>query len=54
MHRSNVRKLINDGNISTLEEIVIHGYGDRLIGEEGNKSMVQEFMRQVPRLIVSN
>lgn len=53
MHRSNIRELIRQGNIATLEEIVIQGYGDRLIGETATTPMVQEFLRRVPDLIVS-
>ncbi|XP_074595598.1 uncharacterized protein LOC141850780 [Brevipalpus obovatus] len=51
MHRSNIRELIRQGNIATLEEIVIQGYGDRLIGETATTPMVQEFLRRVPDLI---
>ena len=53
MHRSNIRELIKQGNISTLEEIVIQGYGDRLIGETSSAPLVQEFLKNVPSLIVS-
>src|SRR5690348_16012433 len=31
IYRSNIRELIKQGNLATLEEIVIQGYGDRLI-----------------------
>ncbi|XP_015786659.1 uncharacterized protein LOC107363890 isoform X2 [Tetranychus urticae] len=51
MHRSNIRELIKQGNITTLEEIVIQGYGDRLIGETSSAPLVQEFLKNVPQLI---
>jgi len=53
MHRTNIRELIKQGKIATLEEIVFQGYGDRLLGETSLIPMVQEFLDRVPSLLVS-
>lgn len=53
MHRKNIRELIKQGNITTLEEIVFQGYGDRLLGETSFVPIVQDFLNRVPSLLVS-
>lgn len=52
MHRSNIKELIKQGNLSTLEEVVLQGYGDRLVGETSPAPLVQEFLDTVPAYIV--
>ncbi|RWS24236.1 Tankyrase-1-like protein, partial [Leptotrombidium deliense] len=51
MHRSNIKELIKQGNLTAIEEIVIQGFGDRLIGETSSAPLVQEFLDRVPALI---
>lgn len=53
MHRNSIKELIKQGNLTTLEEIVLQGYGDRLIGEASSAPIIQEFLDHVPDLIVS-
>ncbi|RWS09895.1 Tankyrase-1-like protein [Dinothrombium tinctorium] len=51
VHRSNIKELIKQGNLSAIEEVVIQGFGDRLIGEHSSAPLVQEFLDRVPALI---
>ena len=53
MHRSNIKELIRQGNLSTLEEVVLQGFGDRLVGETSSSPLVQEFLDKLPDFIVS-
>ncbi|KAI1292899.1 Serine/threonine-protein phosphatase 6 regulatory ankyrin repeat subunit B [Halotydeus destructor] len=50
-HKSNIKELIKQGNLSTLEEIVIQGHGDRLLGETSTMPLVDEFLQRVPSLL---
>lgn len=52
MNRRNIKELIKQGNLSQLEQVVIQGYGDRLIGESSLSPIVQEFLDRIPQLIV--
>ena len=52
MNRRNIKELIKQGNLSQLEQVVIQGYGDRLIGESSLSPIVQEFFDRIPQLIV--
>lgn len=45
--------MIKQGNLNALEEIVIQGHGDRLIGETSDAPLVDEFLARVPALLVS-
>ncbi|CAG2171340.1 unnamed protein product, partial [Oppiella nova] len=51
MHRSNIKELIRQGNLSTLEEVVLQGFGDRLLGETSHAPLVQEFLDKLPDFI---
>lgn len=52
MHRSNIKELIKHGNLSTLEEVVLQGFGDRLLGETSTAPLVQDFLNKLPDYIV--
>jgi hypothetical protein len=52
MHRSNIKDLIKQGNLSTLEEVVLQGFGDRLLGETSTAPLVQDFIDKLPDYIV--
>ncbi|CAL1264914.1 unnamed protein product, partial [Larinioides sclopetarius] len=46
--KSQIRELISDGNINALEELVLQGQGDRLLGETSAIPKVQSFLNIVP------
>ncbi|XP_018494867.1 uncharacterized protein LOC100901587 [Galendromus occidentalis] len=46
--RSQVREMIQQGNLELLEEMVLHGHGDKLLGETSSDAVVQEFLDTVP------
>ncbi|XP_054706765.1 poly [ADP-ribose] polymerase tankyrase-2-like [Uloborus diversus] len=46
--RTQIRELISHGSIDALEELVLHGHGDRLLGESGTNPLVRDFIRMVP------
>jgi hypothetical protein len=52
MHRNNIKDLIKQGNLSTLEEVVLQGFGDRLLGETSTAPLVQDFIDKLPDYIV--
>ncbi|XP_022646610.1 serine/threonine-protein phosphatase 6 regulatory ankyrin repeat subunit C-like isoform X2 [Varroa destructor] len=47
-NRSQVREMIRHGNLEVLEELVLHGHGDKLLGETSSDPVVQEFLDTVP------
>ncbi|OQR70221.1 hypothetical protein BIW11_01722 [Tropilaelaps mercedesae] len=47
-NRSQVREMIRQGNLEVLEELVLHGHGDKLLGESSLDPIVQEFLDTVP------
>ncbi|KAL3219100.1 hypothetical protein MRX96_050546, partial [Rhipicephalus microplus] len=49
-----IREIIGQGNLEALEELVLHGHGDRLLGETSPNPVVQEFLDIVPGYIVRN
>lgn len=51
--QSSIRSLIKQGNLNALEEIVIQGYGDRLIGEVSGIPLIEDFLERIPDLLVS-
>lgn len=53
-NQSSIRSLIKQGNLTALEEIVIQGYGDRLIGEVSGIPLIEDFLERIPDLLVSN
>ncbi|XP_065281438.1 serine/threonine-protein phosphatase 6 regulatory ankyrin repeat subunit C-like isoform X2 [Dermacentor albipictus] len=46
-----IREIIGQGNLEALEELVLHGHGDRLLGETSPNPVVQEFLDIVPGYI---
>ncbi|KAH9370885.1 hypothetical protein HPB48_020710 [Haemaphysalis longicornis] len=46
-----IREVIGQGNLEALEELVLHGHGDRLLGETSPNPLVQEFLDIVPGYI---
>lgn len=51
----NVRELIRNGNLNELEEIVLQGYGERLLTINNNNTaapLVQEFLDNLPNYLV--
>ncbi|KAK8788073.1 hypothetical protein V5799_022146, partial [Amblyomma americanum] len=46
-----IREVIGQGNLEALEELVLHGHGDRLLGETSPNPVVQEFLDIVPGYI---
>ena len=51
--KSTIRELIADGNISALEDLVLQGQGDRLLGETSSIPKVQSFLNIVPMYMVN-
>jgi len=53
LNRFNLKELIKQGNLAVLEDIVLQGNGDRLLGL-GNSSapLVQEFLDNLPSYLV--
>lgn len=51
-NRSQVREMIRHGNLEVLEELVLHGHGDKLLGETSSDPVVQEFLDTVPGYMV--
>ncbi|KAM7301602.1 uncharacterized protein ISCGN_017121 [Ixodes scapularis] len=43
-----IREVIAQGNLEALEELVLHGHGDKLLGEISPNPVVQEFLDTVP------
>ncbi|XP_064456948.1 uncharacterized protein LOC135367588 [Ornithodoros turicata] len=43
-----IREIIAQGNLEALEELVLHGHGDKLLGESSPNPLVQEFLDTVP------
>lgn len=52
----NVREVIRNGNLNELEEIVLQGYGERLLAVNNNTAapLVQEFLDNLPNYLVCN
>lgn len=48
MNRLNVKDLIKQGNLGVLEDLVLQGNGDRLLGETSSTPLVQEFLDNLP------
>lgn len=53
MNRINAKELIRQGNLTELEELVLQGHGDRLLGESSSAPLVQEFLDNLPNYLVS-
>lgn len=53
MSRINVKELIKQGNLTELEELVLQGNGDRLLGESSSAPLVQEFLDNLPNYLVN-
>lgn len=51
-NKSQVRDMIHQGNLEVLEELVLHGHGDKLLGETSSDPVVQEFLDTVPGYMV--
>jgi len=47
-----MKELIKQGNLSTLEEVVLQGFGDRLLGQTSTSPLVQDFLDKLPDYIV--
>ncbi|XP_076319726.1 uncharacterized protein LOC143230311 isoform X2 [Tachypleus tridentatus] len=43
-----IRELIEQGSMENLEELLLQGHGDRLLGETSSNDRIQEFLRMVP------
>lgn len=52
LNRLNVKELIKQGNLTALEDIVLQGNGDRLLGETSSAPLVQEFLDNLPTYLV--
>lgn len=51
-NRANLKELIKQGNLTALEEFVLQGNGDRLLGETSSAPLVQEFLDNLPTYLV--
>lgn len=51
--KSQIRELIAEGNIDALEDLVLQGQGDRLLGETSSNPKIQSFLNIVPMYMVS-
>lgn len=52
LNRHNLKELIKQGNLTALEEIVLQGNGDKLLGETSTAPIVQEFLDNLPSYLV--
>ena len=52
LNRFNLKELIKQGNLTALEDIVLQGTGDRLLGESSSSPLVQEFLDNLPNYLV--
>ncbi|XP_076360793.1 uncharacterized protein LOC143252483 isoform X2 [Tachypleus tridentatus] len=43
-----IKELIDQGSLETLEELLLQGHGDKLLGETSNNERIQEFLTMVP------
>lgn len=50
--RTQIREMINSGSVEALEELVLQGHGDRLLGETSGNPIVRDFIRMVPVYMV--
>lgn len=50
--RIQIREIMNTGSVEALEELVLQGHGDRLLGETTGNPMVREFIKMVPIYMV--
>ncbi|XP_035230763.1 LOW QUALITY PROTEIN: uncharacterized protein LOC118202692, partial [Stegodyphus dumicola] len=46
--RTQIREMLTSGNLEALEELVLQGHGDKLLGESSNNNLVRDFIRMVP------
>lgn len=46
--KSQIRELISEGNLNALEDLVLQGQGDRLLGETSSVPKIQSFLSIVP------
>ncbi|XP_015905859.2 uncharacterized protein [Parasteatoda tepidariorum] len=46
--RTQIREMIVNGSLEQLEELVLQGHGDRLLGESATNPIVKDFIRMVP------
>ncbi|GIY37785.1 tankyrase-1 [Caerostris extrusa] len=46
--RMQIREMISSGNLEALEELVLQGHGDRLLGETATSPLVRDFIHMVP------
>lgn len=53
MSQCEVKKLIKDGNVQSLEEKLLNGEGYKLIGHYSTNPKIKTFLQSVPIYIVS-
>ncbi|CAL1290936.1 unnamed protein product [Larinioides sclopetarius] len=46
--RMQIREMLANGSLESLEELVLQGHGDRLLGETAVNPMVRDFIQMVP------
>ncbi|XP_022254486.1 uncharacterized protein LOC106469361 [Limulus polyphemus] len=47
-NRVQIKELIEQGSLENLEELLLQGHGDRLLGETSSNERIQEFLGMVP------
>ncbi|KAG8194828.1 hypothetical protein JTE90_017267 [Oedothorax gibbosus] len=52
--RTQIREMITNGSLEHLEELVLQGHGDRLLGEPSTNPIVRDFIHMVPIYMVSH
>lgn len=53
MNQYQVKKLIKDGNVLSLEEMLLNGEGYKLIGHYSSNPKIKAFLQSVPIYIVN-
>ncbi|GFY41039.1 tankyrase-1 [Trichonephila inaurata madagascariensis] len=46
--RMQIREMLSNGSLDALEELVLQGHGDRLLGESATNPLVRDFIHMVP------
>lgn len=53
MNQYQVKKLMKDGNVQSLEEKLLNGEGYKLIGHYSSNPKIKSFLQSVPIYIVN-
>ncbi|GFT05923.1 SCAN domain-containing protein 3 [Trichonephila clavipes] len=51
--RMQIREMLSNGSLDALEELVLQGHGDRLLGESATNPLVRDFIHMVPIYMAS-